>query len=243
MEKKLAIVTGSSKGIGAGIVENFKKNNWLTLGISRSSSQICKPDIEILTDLFQTQIALSSLKAEIQKHNNISQICLVHNFGYTHNSSILSLDEKDWDLTLEANLKIPFLFTQEITPLMTAGSSHMFIGSTLSTIAVPDSAAYITSKHGLAGFMKATAIEFKDKGIRANLICPGFTKTDMADKVLEFSAQKSKLNLEEMKTQIASHSPLKRFLEPEEIGNFVVYVAEAPAINGEVLHINGGFNL
>ncbi len=242
MEKRLAIITGSSSGIGAGIVQSFKQNNWLTLGISRSSGQNHKPDHEILGDILQTNNILEKLKTKI-KELNINQICLVHNFGYIHSSSILELDDKTWDLTFEANIKIPFLFTREISPLMGAGSIHLFIGSTLSTIAVADSSAYIASKHALAGFMKATAIEFKEKGIRSNLICPGFTETAMADKVLQHSAQKANISLEQMKNQIAADSPLKRFLKPQEIGSLAVYFAENPAINGEILHINGGFGL
>jgi NAD(P)-dependent dehydrogenase (short-subunit alcohol dehydrogenase family) len=126
---------------------------------------------------------------------------------------------------------------------MPTGSSHLYIGSTLSLIAVRDSSAYVAAKHGLAGLMKSAAIDLAPKGIRANLICPGFTDTQMADQVLEYSAQAKGMSLRDFKKIMEAQSPLNRFLHPPEIADLVFYIANQKAINGEILSINGGFGL
>ncbi len=246
-KNKLAIVTGSSKGIGAGIVNSFlQSGEWHVLGIARSSlNNTNEKYSELLLDLFQSESvkAVKNRISELKSSLKIEEICFVHNFGFTHNSSILDLSEEVWDTTFAANVRIPFLLTREISPLMPDGSSHLFIGSTLSEIAVPDSAAYIASKHALAGLMKAVSVEFAAKGIRTNLICPGFTESDMAKKVIEHSAQKNRVSAEENWKAMENMSPLKRLLKPDEIGKFVLYLAENPSISAQVLHINGGFGL
>jgi 3-oxoacyl-[acyl-carrier protein] reductase len=241
----LIIVTGASKGIGAGIVKSFiDSTQYQIVGLSRSSSKFnprSERYREILGDL-TTDEPLKQLK-ELIALRKPQQICLVHNYGFTHNSNLLELTTEDWDKTFNANVKLPFIYTREISPLMPAGSSHVYIGSTLSQIAVPDSAAYIASKHAILGLMRAAAIDLAPKSIRTNLVCPGFTESDMAREVIKYTAAKSNMTAEEYWKLIESKSPLKRFLKPEEIGNFVVYLANNPTISGEVIHINGGFNL
>ena len=246
---KLAIVTGASKGIGESIVQKFlNDSNWLVIGISRSQiNQSIKTSnfIELLADLSDPK-PLEQLKALINKAKTkyiIEEISFIHNFGFTQNIPITEISDDVWQKTIWANLTLPFVSTREITSLMPTGSSHLYIGSTLSLIAVRDSSAYVAAKHGLAGLMKSAAIDLAPKGIRANLICPGFTDTQMADQVLEYSAQAKGMSLSDFKKIMEAQSPLNRFLHPSEIADLVFYIANQKAINGEILSINGGFGL
>ena len=248
MSAKLAIVTGSSKGIGLSIVQCFlQEADWLVLGVSRSSSALLGQNnySELLCDLLDPssiKLVTEKIKHMIDEYKPL-EVCVVHNFGATCNSHLLQTSLDQWNRIFQANVHIPFLLTREVTPLMPPNSSHLYIGSTLSEIAVPDSCAYVASKHALAGLMKAAAVDLASASIRLNLICPGFTDTDMAEQVLEHGASKAGKPLEEWKASLEQKSPLKRFLHPEEIGKLVVYLAENPAISGQVIHINGGFGL
>jgi 3-oxoacyl-[acyl-carrier protein] reductase len=249
MVSKLAIVTGSSKGIGAAITKLFyETQEWVVIGLSRSPLNVSYDPanfIQILGDL-NTKAPLNELLSKLPSliaERGIKEICVVHNFGYTHNASVLETTDQDWELTYSSNVNVPFYFTRELSPLMPKGSSHIYIGSTLSTIAVANSASYITSKHALAGLMKAAAIDLAPHGIRCNLVCPGFTKTNMAEKVIKYSAGKNGISYEDSIESIAQQSPLKRLLEPTEIANFVYYLANNPSISGEIIHVNGGFGL
>lgn len=246
---KLAVITGSSKGIGRGIVKRFlTSGEYFVLGVSRSPAveEIKNENyFELLCDL-REEASIGKVKNTIaQKLDElkVKEICFVHNFGATCHSHLLQTSSNDWDQTFEANVRIPFLFTREITPLMKAGSSHIFIGSTLSEIAVGDSCAYVASKHAIAGFMKASAIDLASVGIRTNLVCPGFTESEMADQVIEYAASANGSSVADWKKMLESKSPLKRFLKPEEIGDLVLYLANTPGINGEIIHMNGGFGL
>lgn len=248
--QKLAIITAFSGGIGAGITQAFlKEPGWEVLGLARSIGQLgeLKNCTHLPADLLnQREIPnlIEKIKSHIQKHKP-TEICLVHNFGQAKNANVLNIDEADWDNLFWANVKLPFLLTKLISPLMKniQNASHLFIGSTLSEIAVPDSTAYVASKHAIAGLMKATAIDLASYQIRANLICPGFTKSEMADQVIEYTAKLQNITTLEFKEILKNKSPLKRFLNPSEIGDLAVYLAKSPSINGEIININGGFGL
>lgn len=246
---KLAIITGSSKGIGKGIAEAFLENEeWKVLGTSRSSNNQLKQNSgfeEYLCDLIKDNTWKDFLNF-IENHEfykSAQEISFVHNFGMTVNDTVESTNPEDWERIFYANVTIPFLMTKHFSDKMPSGSSHLFIGSTLSTMAVPNSCAYTSSKHALLGLMRCTAIDLAPKGIRTNLICPGFTETEMADFVVQGSSEAAKMEEAKMKEILKNYSPLKRFLTPKEIGDYVLFLANHETISGEILHINGGFGL
>lgn len=244
---KLAIVTGSSKGIGRAICTAFLAKGWHVIGLSRSSAQR-KGEAgfeEILGDLM-TEEPLEHLVARVAARGQdtpFGSIAMVHNFGLLNNASVMEARLEDWSRQLHANLTVPFLFTQALTPLMPPGSCHLYIGSTLSTMGVADLAAYTTSKHGLLGLMRSVACDLAPRSIRSNLIAPGFTATDMAEDVLAFGAAKAGQALDDYKRAIDNMTPLGRIVNPQEIGELAAFIAEQPAINGEIYAMNGGFGL
>jgi NAD(P)-dependent dehydrogenase (short-subunit alcohol dehydrogenase family) len=249
--QKLAIITAFSGGIGAGITEAFlKESDWHILGLARSAgkfTELNKNCTHLFSDLLN-QREIPNLITKVKSHIQTikpAEICFVHNFGQTKHANILNTEEADWDNLFWANVKLPFLFTKALSPLMqnSQNASHLFIGSTLSEIAVPDSTAYISSKHAIAGLMKSVAIDLANMRIRANLICPGFTESEMADQVIKYTAESQNMTTEQLKQAFKEKSPLKRFLNPLEIGNLAVYLAKNPAINAETININGGFGL
>jgi NAD(P)-dependent dehydrogenase (short-subunit alcohol dehydrogenase family) len=244
--KKLVIVTGSSKGIGEGVVQSFvKSGDWKVIGFARSDKASSERYFHLSIDLMSESAPESIKNILIQelRVKDYESVCVVHNFGMTTNASVLEQDLTSWNDIFYVNVTFPFLLTKELSPLMKPGSSHLYIGSTLSTMAVPNACAYVTSKHAVLGLMRATASDLAPRRIRANLVCPGFTETLMADDVMAASAQKAGISVEAYKESIIQRFPDKKMIDPLEIGKFVLYLAENPSLSGEIYHVNAGFCL
>jgi 3-oxoacyl-[acyl-carrier protein] reductase len=251
--QKIAIITGSSKGIGAGTAEVFlDSNEWIVFGCSRSENKQLSSkqnffhfscDLTQQDSIYKFLDFVKSHKSFLQITKDSYQISFVHNFGLTENKSAEDTSLESWKKIFLANVDLPFVCVKEFSQFMPSGSSHLFVGSTLSTIAVPNSCAYVSSKHALAGLMRSVAIDLASKNIRSNLICPGFTETDMANFVVDNASALSRVSQADMQKILESKTPLKRFLKPKEIGEFILFLANNPSINGEILHLNGGFGL
>jgi NAD(P)-dependent dehydrogenase (short-subunit alcohol dehydrogenase family) len=160
------------------------------------------------------------------------RICLVHNASAMRPSRIDDLDASDLRALLELNLVAPAALNRIAIPHMAPGSSILYIGSTLAEKAVPGVAGYVIAKHGLAGMMRATCQDLAGRGIHTCMICPGFTDTEqLRDLIGDNTA-----TLE----AITGLSAFNRLIEPREIADTVAFAAQAPVLNGALIHANLG---
>jgi len=134
--------------------------------------------------------------------------------------------------TLLVQTVAPALVDKLLLPVMEKGSSIIFIGSTLSEKAVAGALSYSTSKHAVAGLMRATTQDLFGKGIHTILLCPGFTDTPMLRRHVGNNA--------EVLSSIASGNSYNRLVEPEEIAELVLMASRTPSLNGAILHANLG---
>ena len=226
----ILLITGASRGIGLATATYFQAQGWHIVNISRNP---CK-----LPGITNIQIDLS-VPGWQQKYQPIilaalqtaDKICLTHNAGLLFKDSVDLLPEVQLRKTLEVNVIAPALLNQIVLPMMKAGSSILYIGSTLSEIAAPNTASYVTSKHALLGLMRATCEDLWGRDISTVCICPGFTDTDMVKEHLQDPA---------VLAAIAAKIGSGRLASPQEMAELVYFCATHPLINGATLHANQG---
>lgn len=224
------IITGASRGIGLATARLFAAEGFTVYNLSRSQPPLA--DIHhIATDLLDLDetALLAALKPALA---NARQVVLVHNAGAISKDSIDAFDADEFRRVLEINVTAPARLTKALLPLMPKSSSVIYIGSTLSEMAVPGSLAYVTSKHALLGLMRSTCQDLAGTGIHTACVCPGFTDTEMLRTHVGGSP--------EVLAMIASGVSANRLIEPAEIARTILFAAREPVLNGSVLHANLG---
>jgi ketoreductase len=168
----------------------------------------------------------------------------VNNAGMSALSLIDDVDDDKWYNIVDTNLNGMYLVTKTVLRHMPdqAGGRVINISSVLGKFGVPGYTAYCTTKHGMIGFTRALALEVVNRGITVNTICPGWVETEMAALGIHETAKLQGITPEQFKAQALAGVPIKRFLEAEEIAEFVCYIASdaARGITGQAMNLCGG---
>lgn len=228
---KVLIITGASRGIGRATAALFAADGFKVYNLSRSRTDLT--DVEqIDVDLSAPDWATAARVPLLRAIAGAAQTVVVHNAGAIIKDSLSHFDATDFRRVMEVNVVAPALLGSLLLPEMRAGSSIVYVGSTLGEIAVPNSCAYVTSKHALLGLMRSTAQDLAGSGIHTACVCPGFTDTEMLRDHVG--------NSEEVLASIAKGVAYGRLIEPEEIARTIHFCAHNPVINGAVIHANLG---
>ena len=239
-EKKVALITGGSRGIGKEIAKKFASNSY-NLVINYVSDNT---DLESLKKEFKnTQVLL--VKADVTNYESCENMLkeaikefgridvLVNNAGITKDTLLMRMKEEDFDRVLNVNLKGTFNMTKSTIPYMMKQKYGKIvnISSVVGIIGNAGQSNYSASKAGIIGFTKSIARELASRNILANCVAPGFIETDMTD-VLPDSVKKN----------IYLQIPLKKMGEAKEVANAVYFLAseENTYITGQVLNVDGG---
>lgn len=239
-ERKVALVTGGSRGIGKEIAKKFASNGY-DLVINYVSDNT---DLEALKEEFNNTKVLF-IKADVTNYESCENMVneaikefgridvLVNNAGITKDNLLMRMKEEDFDKVININLKGTFNMTKTVTPYMMKQryGKIVNISSVVGVIGNAGQSNYAASKAGIIGFTKSIARELASRNILANCVAPGFIKTDMTD-VLSDS----------VKENIHAQIPLKKMGEAEEVANAVYFLAseENSYITGQVLNVDGG---
>lgn len=238
--KKVALITGGSRGIGKEIAKKFASKGY-NLVINYVSE---KTDLEALkeefsetevlfvkTDVTNYESCENMVKGAIEKFGRID--VLVNNAGITKDGLLMRMKEEDFDKVINVNLKGTFNMTKSVIPYMVKQRNGKIV-SIASVVGVTGNAGqanYAASKAGIIGFTKTVARELASRNILANCIAPGFIKTDMTDVLSDA-----------VKENIHSQIPLNKMGEAKEVANAVYFLAseENTYITGQVLNVDGG---
>jgi 3-hydroxybutyrate dehydrogenase len=249
---KVALVTGGGTGIGKAISEILAKNGARVAVASRNPSHLetVAKQFDSRNYLFLTIQMDVRKKSEVQRA--VAQVVsawgsidvLINNAGISGLNRIDDPDDSRWYDILETNLTGMYLVTKEVLKVMKdhSGGRIINISSVLGKFGVPGYSAYCATKHGTIGFTRALALEVVNRGITVNAVCPGWVDTEMARLGIEESAAYQGISPEQFKKQAIEAVPIKRFLEAEEVAQFVLYLAsqKASGITGQAINICGG---
>lgn len=237
--KKIALVTGATRGIGKAIATTLAKTGVMVIGTATTENgaeaiaKYLEPykGIGMLLNVAD-KISIDSLVAEIKtKYGDIN--ILVNNAGITKDGLFLRMKEEDWDSVIDTNLKSIFLLTKSVIRGMTSARFGRIvnIASVVGFMGNPGQANYCSSKAGMVAFSKSLAKEFGSRNITVNCVAPGFIATDMTDKLTD-----------DQKAEYFKAIPLGRFGSAEDIAASVKFLVgdEANYITGTTIHVNGG---
>ncbi|MGX8176204.1 3-oxoacyl-[acyl-carrier-protein] reductase [Exiguobacterium artemiae] len=242
--RKVALVTGASRGIGAAIAKRLAADGFRIVVNYAGNTAKAEEVVSTIVDAGGEAIAVQAdvadadqvkalLKTTLDTYGQLD--CVVNNAGITRDGLLMRMKEADFDAVLNTNLKGAFLVTQAATrPLLKSSGRIINIASVVGITGNPGQANYVAAKAGLIGFTKSVARELASKGVTANAICPGFIETDMTDELTE--AQRN---------QTLDQIPLKRFGQTEDIASLVSFIASDNAryITGQTLAVDGGMTM
>ncbi len=253
---KVALVTGSTSGIGLGIAHALAAQgaDIMMNGFGEAASIAA---LQAQTrEKFGVKVGFSggdiskpaeaaAMVAHAQSELGGVDI-LVNNAGIQFTADIVDFPDEQWNRVIAINLSGAFYMTKAAIPGMKAkGWGRIVnISSAHGLVASPQKVAYVAAKHGLLGMTKVAAIELANTGITCNAICPGWVLTPLVQKQLEDSAAKTGKDIETTKAEfLAEKQPMHQFTTPEEIGAAAVFLCSdgARTITGIPLSVDGGW--
>jgi NAD(P)-dependent dehydrogenase (short-subunit alcohol dehydrogenase family) len=229
--EKVALITGASQGLGAGMVDAYRKLGYAVVATSRTIAPSGDPGIlTVQGDISDPATAERVIAAGVAEFGRIDT--LVNNAGVFVAKPFTDYTQDDYEAVTAVNLAGFFRITQlAIEQMLTQGGGHI-VNVTTSLVdnadsRVPSALASLT-KGGLQSATKSLAVEYATRGIRVNAVSPGTIKTPMhAEETHEF---------------LAALHPVGRMGESSDIAEAVVYLENANFVTGEILHVDGGMS-
>jgi len=241
LEGKTALVTGASRGIGRAIaLELASEGAKVAINYQSNDAKAKEVADEINKNRGTCILAKANLADPKEARAMVQRVAdqfghldvLVNNAGITRDKQLRKMTDEDWLEVIQTNLNAVFFCTSAAIPIMTAQSYGRIIniGSMNGQVGAFGQANYSASKGGIIAFTRTAALELSKANITVNVIAPGYTETDMFERVPR-----------DIQAQIKAKIPLSRFAQPGEIARAVTFlVADGDYITGQTIGINGG---
>ncbi len=254
LKGRTAVVTGSTSGIGHGIALALAQDgaNIVVNGLGTEQD-----NEKAIREVAQYGTRVTFDPANMLRHNQIADMIarcekelgavdiLVNNAGIQHVAPVEEFPIQQWDAIIAINLTSAFHSVRAAVPGMKKRKWGRIINicSAHSLRASPFKSAYVTAKHGLAGFTKSVALELAEHGVTSNAISPGFVWTPLVEKQIPDLAKSEKISEEQAKRMVLSRQPTNQFVTVEQVAALAKFLASelAASITGANYTIDGGW--
>jgi len=243
---RVMIVTGAGSGIGAATADVAAQRGWQVVVCGRRREPLdavaARTGAAVrVVDVTAPGAAEELVGSVVVEFGRLDSV--VANAGVMAVGSVVDTEPDAWDAVLRTNLTSVFLLARAAVPhLVAAGGTFVGVSSIAALRSSTGTAAYSVSKAGLISLVQSIARDFGPDGVRANVICPGWVRTEMADgEMAEFGAPFG-LDVDEAYAAATELVPQRRAAEPAEVGRAVEWLAgeESSYVNGAVLVVDGG---
>lgn len=245
LKGKVVLVTGATRGIGYAMAKCFASEG---AEIAFTYVNSVERANQVEQELAELGVKAKGFQSDAASFENANQVVesvvkefgkidiLVNNAGITKDGLLLRMSEQQWDDVLDTNLKSAFNYVRACTPLMMRQRSGniLSVSSVVGLHGNAGQANYAASKAGLVGFTKSIAKEFASRGIRANVIAPGFIMTEMTGKFDE-----------KMLAEWCKGIPMQRGGDVDEVAKAALFLVsdQSSYITGQVLQVDGGMSM
>ena len=244
LDNEITLITGASRGIGAGIAKLFAESGSYVIGtattkegaesISKRFNQDSTKGEGIVLDVSNSEDVNKMIK-DLKERDLLPSI-LINNAGISLESLLMRIKEDDWKKIIDTNLSSAFyLCKAAVSGMMKNRKGRIInIGSVVGSIGAIGNAHYSASKAALLGFTKSLALEVGSRGITVNNIAPGYITTDMTKDIKS-----------ELSDALMEKIPMNRFGSPEDIAKVALFLASESGsyITGQTIHVNGGMHM
>jgi meso-butanediol dehydrogenase/(S,S)-butanediol dehydrogenase/diacetyl reductase len=245
----VTLVTGAGSGIGAAVARRAAAAGH-TVVICGRRAQILErvagmPGIEaVVADVTRPDDVDRLVAHAVERHGRLDHV--VANAGIMRSGTVLDTTPAEWDEVVRGNLSSAFLVTRASLPhLQATGGSIVGVASIAGLRASAGAAAYATSKAALIMLIRSIAVDFGPAGVRANVVCPGWVRTEMADEEMREFGVSAGLDRDAAYDAVTRLVPQRRAAEPEEVAAAVLWLLgpESSYVNGAALTVDGGTTL
>jgi NAD(P)-dependent dehydrogenase (short-subunit alcohol dehydrogenase family) len=243
------LVTGAGRGIGATVAARLAREGHRLALTARSHDELERvaadlpesTDVLVLPDDLVDPGAPDRLLAAVTTAWGGVDV-LVCNAGAGVSAPVARTSDKDWQRMLDLNLTAPFRLIRGAVPGMVerGWGRVVVVASVAAKVGEPYIAAYVASKHGVLGLVRATAAELARTGVTVNAVCPGYVDTPMTDATVRGIVEKTGRSAEEARAVLERKQPTGRLVTTDEVAEAVWACVANPGITGQGINVDGG---
>jgi NAD(P)-dependent dehydrogenase (short-subunit alcohol dehydrogenase family) len=245
-DRHVAVVTGGGTGIGAGTAAALRDQGWAVVICGRRAEPLRAVAertgaIPLVADAATSEGVAAIVAEAVSRFGRLDGLVL--NAGIVRAGAVGELSEEDWAAMVATNLTAPFLLARAALPhLIESRGSVVGVASAAALRAASGIAGYNATKAGLAMLIQSVAVDYGSLGVRANAVCPGWTRTEMADLEMKELGATIGVSMEEAYSLATAFAPSRRPGHPREIGDAIAWLMSPSAsyVNAAVLPVDGG---
>jgi len=245
--ERIAIVTGSARGIGAATARRLATDG-MAVAVLDLDEAACAGTVKEIADAGGRALAVG---ADVSKSDQVNAAVervaaelgeptvLINNAGVIRDNLLFKMTDDDWDTVLDVHLRGAFLMSRAVQKYMVDQRFGRIVNlSSSSALGNRGQVNYSAAKAGMQGFTKTLAIELGQFGVTANAVAPGFIATDMT----AATAARVGMGFEEFQAAAASRIPVRRVGQPEDIAHLISFLVSEGAgfVSGQVIYVAGG---